>query len=449
MFITKRLAIASLCIFARLTNAASAATPNWSEILTPTKANLPSTPAQQKVLWRTDLKSALAEAAKSNRPLFLTLRCLPCKQCSAFDQDVLEGGDQITPLLQQFITVRLTSASDLDLNLLPIEGFQDLDLSWWGWLLSPDARVYAVFGGRDHVSDETRISVPALANTLRRVLAHHYDPRRPTWNIDGPAPRLDNDPLNPAELPGYRNWLNTAHEEVRKQTCIHCHQVADILRQPAIDANTFDKRRDTQVWPLPENVGITVDRDHGLLVTKVERGSAADTAGVKPADILAMAGGRKLFGQADFRGVLHRAPGTNATLPIAWLRDGKVMTGTLSLKDGWRNTSADWRMSISQGNIGADPTFFPLAASRNERLRAGVGPDAMAVKPYWGDQPILASRAGLAKNHIITAVNGKSPDVTGRAFLVWFRMNFDPGDRVTLDVVDPAGTRKQVTYIAP
>jgi serine protease Do len=420
---------------------------NWDEVLGPSHGQLPD--PLTKVLWRGDLTAALREAKEQNRPVLLTLRCLPCKQCSGFDQNVLEGGDVITPLLQQFVTVRLTSASDLDLKMLPVEGFQDLDLSWWGYFLSPDARVYGVFGGRDHVSDETRISVDALANSLRRVLAHHYDPRRVKWDIDDPAPRTDDDPLTPADLPGYRSWMSGAHEEVKKQTCIHCHQVADILRQPAIDAKTFDKRRDTQVWPLPENVGITLDRDHGLLVRRIEPKSAADSAGMKPGDVLGMAGGRRLFGQADFRGVLHRAPHCETVVPIAWLRDGTVTTGELALKEGWRTTSADWRMSISQGNIGGDPTFFPLGASKNERTRAAVGPGAMAVKPYWGNEPILASRAGLAKNDIITAVNGHSPNVSGRAFLVWFRMNFEPGDRVTLDVVDPAGRKRQITYVAP
>ena len=419
----------------------------WGEVLGPSRGRWPD--PLGKVVWRSNLKAALREATQQDRPVLLTLRCLPCKQCSGFDQGVLEGGDVLTPLLRQFVTVRITSASDLDLKMLPVEGFQDLDMSWWGYFLSPDARVYGVFGGRDHVSDETRISVEALANSLRRVLDHHYDPRRLTWDVDGPAPQPDGDPVTPAELPGYRNWLNGAHEEVKKQTCIHCHQVADILRQPAIDAKTFDKRRDIQVWPLPENVGITLDRDHGLLVRKVETGSAAEAAGMKAGDVLGMAGGRRLFGQTDLRGVLHRAPHGDNVIPIAWLRDGKVMAGQLALREGWRTTSADWRMSISQGNIGGDPTFFPLAASKNERARAGVGPDAMAVKPYWGDQPILASRAGLAKGDIIVAVNGQHPNVSGRAFLVWFRMNFDPGDRVTLDVVDPAGRKRQVAYIAP
>ena len=74
-----------------------------------------------------------------------------------------------------------------------MEGFADLDLSWWGWFLSPDGRVYGVFGGRDHVSDTTRISTRALMASMLRVLVHHYDPRRAQWDIDGPAPDLGGD----------------------------------------------------------------------------------------------------------------------------------------------------------------------------------------------------------------------------------------------------------------
>ena len=74
-----------------------------------------------------------------------------------------------------------SDANTADLRILPMADFQDLDLSWWGYFLSPKGQVYGVFGGRDKVSDETRISAAALANTLRRVLAHHYDPRRPPW----------------------------------------------------------------------------------------------------------------------------------------------------------------------------------------------------------------------------------------------------------------------------
>jgi hypothetical protein len=417
---------------------------DWRAVLSTAQGKLPE--PLPGVVWRDDLLKALADAKAQNRPLFVTLRCLPCKQCSAFDKDVLEGGSQLTPLLRQFITVRLTDAKAMDLRLLPVEGFQDLDLSWWGYFLSPEGRVYGVFGGKDHVSDATRISPAALAATLTRVLAHHYDPRRSAWDIDGPAVELAGAPRNATNLAGYESWFSRGGKEVKAQVCIHCHQVSEILRQPALDAGKFDKLRDTQIWPLPENVGIALDRDDGLLVKSIDPGSPAERAGLRAGDSLAAAGDRRLFGQADFRGVLHRGPAGDGVIPIYWLRNGQVMDGRLQVAGEWRKTVLGWRMSLAQGNIGIDCGFFPLTMSKNERLKVNLADDAMGVKPFMYKEATPASQAGLKSGHFIVAVNGQSPNISGRAFEWWFRERFEVGDAVTLDVVDAQGTRSQIKF---
>ena len=87
-----------------------AAMPPWKEILGPPQGKVPKS-AITTVTWRTDLAGAMAEARQKNRPLFVTFRCLPCKQCADFDKEVLEGGPGLDPLLTQFITVRLTDAA--------------------------------------------------------------------------------------------------------------------------------------------------------------------------------------------------------------------------------------------------------------------------------------------------------------------------------------------------
>ena len=142
--------------------------------------------AQEKIIWRKDLKAGFAEAKLSSRPLFITFRCLPCKQCLDFDKSVLDGGPELGPLLKEFITVRLTDAEDLNNEIFRYKGYQDLDLSWWGYFLSPEGQIYSIFGGKDHVSDKTRISVAALRNTMDRVLNHHYNKDRKVWAVDGP-----------------------------------------------------------------------------------------------------------------------------------------------------------------------------------------------------------------------------------------------------------------------
>src|SRR4051794_31521105 len=150
-----------------------AAAPDWNAILTSGPSKVPA--PQEKVIWRSDLKASLLEAQSTGRPMFVTLRCLPCKQCSAFDKDVLEGGADLDPLLKQYITVRLTDANAADLRLLPVEGFQDLDLSWWGYFLSPQGEVYGIFGAAmkcrtRRASRKPHSSPPSSASSITTTL---------------------------------------------------------------------------------------------------------------------------------------------------------------------------------------------------------------------------------------------------------------------------------------
>lgn len=438
----------------------------WDQILAPRPAPLPpprtpldvsisvlthrQTSARTSVRWEADLPEALAAARREGRPLFVTMRCLPCKSCSEFDKTVLEGGPDLDPLFRQFVTVRLTSTKGVDLRLLPMADFQDMDVSWWSWFLSPEGRVYGVFGGRDKAGDQTRTSKSALVATMRRVLDHHYDARRPTWDVDGPAPQTAGAPRTPVDLPGFKSWLGVRENarHFKEHNCIHCHQTAEIMRQGQMDLGQFDKRRDLQVWPYPENVGLTLDLDDGLRVTDVAADSPAAKAGLKPGDVLGAAGGRRVFGQADFRGVLHRAPLTGpAAVDVRWLRDGAVRSGTLALQDGWRRTDLSWRTSVADGNVGAWPGFWPNEAGP-ARDRLGLPKDRMAVNPFLGFNKSAGPGhdAGLKPDDVITAVNGESPNLANREWNTWFRMRFEPGDEVRLTVKRPDGSEREVRY---
>ena len=122
------------------------------------------------------------------------------------------------------------------------------------------------------------------------------------------------------------------------------------------------------------------------------------------------------------------------------------MPGALSVSDGWRKTDLGWRMSISQGNIGAEPCFWPLSATAPERKRLGVAEGQMLIHAYapFGN----AKAAGVTEHTWITAIDGQQPDLSGRPLLVWFRLHHELGDPVTLTVIGEGGTRREIHYKA-
>ena len=392
------------------------------------------------LIWRTDIKRSLFEAQLKNRPLFVTFRCLPCKQCSSFDKSVLEGGPELSPLLKQFITVRMTDAAQLNTALFPFEDYQDLDLSWWGYLLSPQGQIYGIFGGKDHISDQTRISMKALKNTLSRVLNHHYQPQRKQWKVDGPLPEMSKG-KTPKDYPMFEKWKN-GNPWIAKQTCIHCHQVNDLIRFAPIELGKFDKKKDLDMWPLPENTGIMLDRDHGLKIKSLLQGRPVQHK-LKAGDELVAAGDRLLFSQADFRGVLHRFK-DKGSLPIWIKRNGQVIKTSTELGTDWKQPlkleHLYWRKSVYDGPISSGPGFFPLKGPK-------TGKGSMSVRPFMGknakERP--AYKAGVRPNHIIVTVNGESPDLFGRSFMGWFKLKFSPGETITYTVLEK-GKRKNIKY---
>src|SRR4051794_9842300 len=54
-----------------------------------------------------DLPAAIAEAKRTNRPIFVTFRCVPCKACAGFDAEVAKGSEGIGRLARdKFVSLR-------------------------------------------------------------------------------------------------------------------------------------------------------------------------------------------------------------------------------------------------------------------------------------------------------------------------------------------------------
>jgi hypothetical protein len=389
----------------------------------------------RKRQWFEDLDQARAIAKEENRPLFVVMRCLAAQVNADFDARVRAAGGELAEILPRFVNVRLAMIHDVDLGRLPVADHQDLDRTWWAWFLSPEGRVYGVYGGSMDQANPASVSIEALGRAMKRVLDHHYDPRRLAWDVDGPVFEAGEEPRTPYDLPGWKAW-SRRYVDKSNPSCLRCHEVAQILRQPLVDRGRFDKREGLEVWPLLRNIGIAVRKEDCLRVLSVDPRGPAAKAGIHPGDLLGAAAGRRLFSHTDLRGVLHRLPRQADGIRIHWTRNGKLQDGTLDLRPGWRRTPVAWRPSFVWGNVGAHPGFDRAGkVSAKERARMGIAADKMAVRPiFTSADPTYLQRAGLLATHTIVAVNGESPDLSGPAFMAWFRLQFDPGDDVRLSV---------------
>src|SRR5690242_886261 len=64
-----------------------------------------------------DFASAVAQAKKANKPIFVTFRCVPCKACNGFDAEVAKGSEGIKKLAQEkFISLRQVEMKGVDLS---------------------------------------------------------------------------------------------------------------------------------------------------------------------------------------------------------------------------------------------------------------------------------------------------------------------------------------------
>ena len=414
-------------------SATAAAEPPWEEVLSPPRKNLPF--SRGKLVWFENLERALAVARREDRPVFVTLRCVAAPSFAEFDAQVLTPKPALRSLLDRFVTVRLVTVHDVDTRYLPLDGYMDFDASWWGWFLSPEGRLYGVYGGRDHRSDTSVVSETSLATALDRVLRHHAHPDREAWDVDGPAPDPQLGPRTPLDLPGFVSW-GRRQADLGQQGCMRCHQIPSILRQPDVDRRRFVKGRDVSPWPYPENVGIELARDEGLRILQVQRNSPAWRAGLRGGDELGVADGRLLLSQTDLRAALERGPREAGKIELIWMRLGEVHRGIVRLPEKWRTTPLRWRWSIALSNIGAHPGFdWATPVSERERERNGLEHDTMALRPSFGARKNwLALRAGLQPSDVILAVDDFDRNIGGVAFFTWFRMRYEPGDMVTLKI---------------
>ncbi len=292
----------------------------------------------------------------------------------------------------------------------------DYDLTWMGFFLNADGKVYGRFGGRDPKSAESRLSLPALRFAMQAALDAH----RAGAKTKAPPP---------ASKPILAEGFNAA-KNIRKGECIHCHQVWEFRRADAKAAGTFD-RDSLWVYPLPENVGLTLELNQGNKVQSVAAGSSADKAGLRAGDLLQTLHGESVFSFGDAQHALHRAP-VKGRIAVTWLRDGKPQTGTLELPAGWRRTNPTWRPSML--DILPALSLYGDDLTVAEKKKLELADQRLAFRQ---DKTVHkeAQRLGVQGGDIVIGIDDKPLEMTMLEFLAYIRRNYLIGDTIKLNII--------------
>ncbi len=328
--------------------------------------------------------------------------------CRVFDGQVVRL-DGIKQHADQFVRVRLTRIDNADLNLFEF----DYDLTMMVFFLNADGKVYARYGGRDSRNADNRQSLKGLAYTMQSVLAMHAQDQ-PAF-----APRT-------AEGPKYIR----AFAGRGGRGCMHCHQVKENLNGNL--KRTGQWTRD-MVWryPLPENLGITLEVDRGNIVKKVAAKSPAAAAGLQAGDRITRLGAVPIHSFGDAQFALDIAPKTG-TLAVTWQRGDVRQDKQITLPDGWRKTDISWRPSVQQ--LVPSLRLYGTDLNGAERKTLGLSPKQLAFRQQAGLSR-QAREAGIHVGDIIVGIDGRTMEMEVNDLIHHVRSNFLVGDRVTVNLL--------------
>lgn len=400
---------------------------------------VPALPAQselQQVLKDTDLAPhwiyddlprAMAQAKATAKPLLVVLRCVPCPPGRTLDQQVNRPDGELEKLEQQFVCVRIVQTNGLDLKLFQY----DYDQSWCAMFLNADGTIYGRYGTRSSSGpkSDSYLTRSSFEKALARVLElhRHYPANREQLA----AKALSTEPewRSPVQIPGL---IDRPRSATSRQTCIHCHMVREFQLRAKWEQGRLTAA-DLHVYPLPQNIGLTMDLQDGLRVESVLAGSPADKAGLADGDELLTLGGQPLVSLADIQWVLHIAP-AETSLPVTFRRKGQTLQKTITLSGNWKESDLAWRASSWYGLRHGLQTQ-PLAPA--DKQKRGIAADrlALVVKGLFGKGAGPLQKAGLRVGDVIVAVDGKSADRTESQFLIDLRLNHGPRDKVTFTVL--------------
>ncbi len=387
----------------------------------------------QKQWIYNDYQKAIAEAKATGKPIFVTFRCVPCKECESFDAEVAGNNQRIKDLAgKQFISLRQVEMKGVDLSQFQF----DYDLNWAAMFINADGTVYGRYGTQSAAGPDAYNSVESLEKTMKRVLAVHA--KYATYKKYLADKRGKPKPYKSAmEMPGLEVERKKKYQLLTERTnCIHCHNIHDAENN---QLQLSGKWSNEMLWryPLPDNIGLKIDPKDGLKISGVVPGSPAAKAGLKAGQSIGYINNQLIFSIADIQWVLHNLPNTATPIGIhTWTSKRKH---TLTTQAGWKKTDVSWRGSMWDVKPRLR-VYMPKAKPQElKKLKLPAGQHALRVQWINNNSPegLAAQKAGLRHGDFIVALGGKPFDetISHRTFNTHVKLNYKSGQKLELTLL--------------
>lgn len=371
-------------------------------------------------LWvYNDLSKALAEAKRTNRPLMVVFRCIPCEACSQFDKKLLERPEEVKELLTKFVCVRIVQANGLDLSLFQF----DFDQSFHVFFLHADKTILGRYGTRSNRPEEEDMTIASLRQAMLGALDLHRIWPQQKENLAGKQSPPSEFAV-PEEMPALKGKYTAKldYEGEVMKSCIHCHQVRDAERTLYRSQKKPMPDHVLYPFPLPEVLGLRLDPQAAAKIVTVTDGSFAAKAGLQAGDELLKVAGQPLISIADLQWALHRS-GDDVRVPVEYRREGKSATTTMHLPTGWKQTSnISWRATTWELRALATGGMLLSELTAEERAALSLRDDQLGLRiKHLGlyGRHAGAKNAGFEKGDVLVAVEGNNRRLNETEFIAF------------------------------
>jgi S1-C subfamily serine protease len=232
--------------------------------------------------------------------------------------------------------------------------------------------------------------------------------------------------------PGLRNPAKYAQQTTRSN-CIHCHNIHDAEHFHALQQGKWDP---SLLWkyPLPDQLGMRIDRISGVKISDVVAGSPAAAAGLVPGEDILRVNGQAITSVADIQWALNDVPDHGALITVESSQSGLRQ---LRPAAGWRKSDFSWRGSMWNAPPRLQVWLPELTAEQSAKLGLPRGDSALEVR--WinleGPGGRQAQADGLREKDVVVALDGKPIRMDSRQFNAHLKLHYRVSDRLPLTIL--------------